>query len=511
MKPFGKDPRDEHLALRPAVAGDVAMVFAWRNLPSIVAAAAHKGTISWAGHERWFAESLRGEARQILIIECDGAPAGQIRVDWTAPDEAEVSLYLLPDFTGRGLGVKAIQLGCQRMAKATGLVRMVAWVRDDNAPSQSAFRKAGFIARGSGEVRPGLGCVEFLQVAPVPHNRLTFGSEEEQAAVRVVRSGGWAGGSELLALEREMARVAGVAHAVAVGTGVGALRLSLLALGVGPGDAVAVPAYSCVALANAVLACGADPVPVDVEPGTWNMAVPALREILIGNPAIKAGVAVHTFGCPAPVAELEALGVPVVEDCSHGFGVAPLGRLGRIAMLSLFATKLIGAGEGGVILTADDTLAARIRSARDYTDQAPSAGRLNDKMTDLEAALARCQLERLPRLLARRAEWARRYTDLLAPQADEGGYFLPEERPRRVWYRYVVAVNDAHAVAAQMAAQGVTAQRPIENWCPAVEAPVSVTARQCNLSLPLYPTLTEGEQDRVVAAFLAAVGSRIPA
>lgn len=511
MKPFCPDPRLEHLALRPAVPADTAMVFGWRNLPSIVEAAAQKGTISWEGHQRWFAESLRGDERQILIIECDGQPAGQIRFDWTGPDEAQISLYLLPAFTGRGLGVKAIQLGCQRMTKATGTVRIVAWVREDNAPSRSAFRKAGFVRSAPGEGRPGLVRVEFFQTATVPHNRLTFGPEEEQAAVRVVRSGHWAGGSELRALESEMARVAGVAHAVGVGSGVGALRLSLLALGVGPGDAVAVPAYSCVALANAVLACGADPVPVDVEPGTWNMAVPALRKILARDSAIKAGIAVHTFGCPAPVEELEALGVPMVEDCSHAFGLAPLGRLGRIAMLSLYATKLIGAGEGGVILTDDATMAARIRAARDYADQAPSAWRLNDKMTDLEAALALCQLERLPRMLARRTELARRYTDLLAPQADEGGFFLPEERPRRVWYRYVVAVNDAQAVAAQMAVHGVAAQRPIENWCPETEAPMSVTARQCNLSLPLYPTLTEAEQDRVIAAFLAAVGSRIPA
>lgn len=347
----------------------------------------------------------------------------------------------------------------------------------------------------------------------VPHNRLTHSTQEEQAVARVVRSGRWAGGAELAQLERRLARVAGVADAVGVGSGVGALRLSLLALGVGPGDSVAVPAYSCVALPNAVLACGAEPVPVDVSPDTWTISVAALRAILAVQPRLKAVIAVHTFGCLAPVRELAALGVPVVEDCSHAFGHGSFGRLGRISMLSLYATKLLGAGEGGMIFTNDTAVADHVRASRDYVDQAPSAHRLNDKLTDLAAALALCQLDRLPRSLARRAELAQRYTEQLAACAAGHDCVLPVVDANRVWYRYTVAVPDAAYVVASLAAQGIAAARPVENWggATSASAPLATRAYDQLVSLPLYPTLTEAEQHLVCAAFVRALSVACPA
>ncbi len=335
----------------------------------------------------------------------------------------------------------------------------------------------------------------------IPHNRLTFGPEEEQAVARVVRSGRWAAGSVLVELEARMAREAGVAFAVGVSSGVSALRLSLLALGVGPGDVVAVPAYSCVALANAVLACGAAPVPVDVDPHTWNLSVAGLRAAIAQQPKLRAAIAVHSFGAVAPVRDLEALGLPVIEDCSHAFGRAPLGRLGRVAMLSLYATKLLGAGEGGMILTDDAGLADFARRSRDYADQGPSTMRLNDKMTDLEAALALCQLDRLPQTLARREALAARYTQALAGVEGE----LPVNQDSRVWYRYAFAArDDAGEVVARLADRGIAAARPVEDWS-ASALPVSTRAFQQLVSLPLYPTLTSDEQDRVIAAVQAAI------
>ncbi len=165
MKEFAHDPLEEHLTLRPAVTADAAMVFAWRNLPSVVEAASQKGVIAWEEHHGWFAASLRSDARQIFIIHSGGQPAGQIRFDWEGSGQAQVSIYLHPRFTGRGLGVKAIQAGCLKIAQATGVVRVLAWVREDNTPSQSAFRKAGFVRSDPGEVRPGLLCLEFMQAA----------------------------------------------------------------------------------------------------------------------------------------------------------------------------------------------------------------------------------------------------------------------------------------------------------------------------------------------------------
>lgn len=340
----------------------------------------------------------------------------------------------------------------------------------------------------------------------IPHNRLSHGSEEEQAVARVVRSGRWVAGRELAELESRLAAVAGVGHAVGVGSGVAALRLALLSLRIGPGDAVAVPAYSCVALPNAVLACGAEVVPVDVQPGSWNICPLALRAARSRCANLRAVIAVHTFGCPAQTVALMSEGLPVIEDCSHGIGHGELGGVGHLAVLSLYASKLLGAGEGGMVLTNDPALAARVRDARDYADKAPSASRLNDKMTDLEAALALCQLDRLPWSLARRAELARHYTAAFEAQSREHACFLPVNAAGRVWYRFAVGVDQPDEVIASMARQGVTAARPVENWGGATaETPVALAAYARLVSLPLYPTLTRAEQAQVCHAFAAAL------
>jgi perosamine synthetase len=494
---------DEILRLRAAGPGDALQLFEWRNLPSIIAVATVRRPIRWEDHRLWFRDALAGGKRSIFVILCDGTPAGQVRFEWLAEGESEISVYLIPDFTGRGLGVAAIRAGCHLAWKKSPGLRITAWVRADNVRSIAAFSRAGFEIDRISPQRPDH--VRFAMRPPcgVPHVRLTHGAEEEAAVARVIRSGRWAGGAEVAMMENAFAHEAGVGHAVGVGSGLGALRLALLALEVGPGSAVAVPAYSCVALANAVLACGARPIPVDVEPDTWSLSPVALRAAKARCPDLSVAIAVHLFGCPARIAELQECGVRVVEDCSHAFGRMSLGRLGTVAVVSLYATKLLSAGEGGVVLTDDAAIAGRIRGARDYTDRTPASWRLNDKMTDVEAALAVCQLRRLPEMLARRDEIAARYADLLAPFVAAGVCRLPINAPGRIWYRYAIGVREADPVIAAMARRGVTAPRPVENWCPdwPQALPASEAAFRTLVSLPIFPTLTPVEQERVAAAF----------
>ena len=197
------------------------------------------------------------------------------------------------------------------------------------------------------------------RVAPVPHNRLTHGRQEELAVAAVVASGQWAGGGRGEELERRLAERAGVPFAICVGSGLAALRLSLRALGVGRGSRVVVPAYSCVALANAALSLGAEPVAVDVTPGTWNLdAAAAARQ------QASAAVVVHTFGCRANLADYRDSAGATIEDCAHAFGLPGLGAGSDVAILSFYATKLIGAGEGGAVLTSSEEIAASVRAHR---------------------------------------------------------------------------------------------------------------------------------------------------
>ena len=350
----------------------------------------------------------------------------------------------------------------------------------------------------------------------VPHNRLTFGEPECEAVLRTVRSGQWAQGPRVRELETALTRLSGVRHAVCVASGLAALRLTLGGMGIRAGDSVLVPAYSCVALANSVLAWGANPVPVEVDSADWNIKPEQCRAQAESSRPL-AVIAVNTFGAPAPVEELSIGGVPVIEDCAHGFRAGTLGsqsgepwlRLrAQVGIFSFYATKPMGGGEGGAVLTNSDQIAEYVRSARDYADQFADGHRMNDKMTDLEASLVLAQLERLPEMIALRETIANRYLEQLADPKFSRIFRLPPRTEERVWYRFAVEMlaTSAQRVIERLKRYGVDAAVPVTDWRPAgsATAPNAERAYRMLVSLPLYPTLTVDEQQAVVEAFLKA-------
>ncbi len=501
--PFGR-------TLRRTTIDDAATLLAWRNQPDIVALGKSKRVVGWDEHRDWLTRVLDRPDHLLLTVVVDGVPAGQIRFDPAEPKISEVSIYLLSQFRGRGLGARALREACTAAFASLDVDEIVAVVRADNEHSHLLFVKIGFredSARSTNEFtrfqlpRPGV----------VPHNRLTFGPEEVDAVATAVASGQWTSGERVAELERRLAAGARVAHAVCVASGTSALRIALLGLGVGPRDRVFVPAYSCVALANAVLACGATPVPVDVESGCWQIDVDLVNALM---PTVRpaACIVVNMFGAAAHVDRMAGWDIPVVEDCAHSFGVtvggAPRGGLTAASVLSFHATKLIAAGEGGAILTNGQKLGAFAASWRDYADQGADGRRLNDQMTDIEASLAICQLDRLDDMLAARRRLATRYSDLLADYASQSKAIgLPEAVADRVWYRFVVEMRTigASETVAYLQKRGIKAALPVESWVPDVEAyPVARRAFERLVSLPLYPTLTVLEQDRVIDALVDA-------
>ena len=343
----------------------------------------------------------------------------------------------------------------------------------------------------------------------IPHNRLTFGQEEVDAAASAVASGWWVSGRESAAFESEIACATSRNSAVSVGSGFAALRLGLVSLGVAEDDEVIVPAYCCVALVNAVMSIGARAVPADIDED-WNLAADAVRSAITKK--TRAIIAVHTFGAPANLDALAQLGVPVVEDCSHGFGEigneAVLGSQADVAVISLHATKFTGCGEGGVVLANGPDIAERVRDLRDYTDKRPSALRMNDKISDIEAAIARCQLRRLKSICQAREERSKRYDEAL--QGLEAGGLLrrPSRGRPRIWYRYAIEVTQGRLekLSERLRSRGVDTAQPVDNWHSGDirSWPRSRHAYQSLLSLPLYPTLQPDEQDRVIEEMVSA-------
>jgi dTDP-4-amino-4,6-dideoxygalactose transaminase len=344
----------------------------------------------------------------------------------------------------------------------------------------------------------------------IPHSRPQVSEEDAQAVARVVRGGQLAQGPEVEAFEREMAARVGAPAAAAVSSGTAALEAALRALDVGPGGEVIVPSYACDALHHAVTRCGAEPVLADADPLTLTLS-PIEAERRLG-PRTRAIVVPHAFGRAVALEPFEALGVPVVEDCAQALGARiggrAVGSLGRLAVCSFYATKMLATGEGGMVLGPPD-LVARVRDGRDYDERDDLVPRGNTKLTDMQAALGRSQLRRLDAFVARRRAVAARYRERLAALPCR---LPPDAGDAHVYHRFVVGVDAPLAsMLPAMHARGVMARRPV--FRPLHRAlglpgfPEAERLWQTCVSLPCYPALTD-EQVATVARTLAEVLGR---
>ncbi|WP_405764813.1 DegT/DnrJ/EryC1/StrS family aminotransferase [Streptomyces sp. NBC_01538] len=359
-----------------------------------------------------------------------------------------------------------------------------------------------------------------------------LGEEEAKAASDAVLSGWVAQGPRVAAFERAFAERVGAEHGIAVSSCTTALHLSLVALGLGPGDEVVVPSLSFIATANAVRYVGAEPVFADVDPATGNLTVTTVDAVR--TPRTKAVLAVHQGGVPADVHSLRAAcadwDLPLVEDaaCAIGstVGGKPVGQGALIAAWSFHPRKLVTTGEGGMITTDDAEWAARLRRLREHGMNASAAERhssskpvlesylevgYNYRMTDVQAAIGLVQLGKLDAMIARRRELAARYDVLLRDVPGLTPVRDPEHGQSNFQSYWVLLDQDFPVgrddLLAVLAEAGVSARRGImaSHLEPAYEghpsAPLPVTERisRDSLILPLFHTLTEAQQDRVVA------------
>jgi perosamine synthetase len=327
---------------------------------------------------------------------------------------------------------------------------------------------------------------------------------------------GWisSSGKYVELFEAGFAEFCGVRHAVACCNGTVALHVALLALGVGPGDEVIVPTLTFVATANAVTYCGARAVFVDSEPETWNLD-PAQVEAKI-TPRTKGIIAVHLYGHPAEMDALRAVarrrGLFVLEDAAEAHGALHKGRragsLGDVAAFSFYANKIIATGEGGMVVTDDDALAARVRLLRGQGMDAerrywfPVVG-YNYRMMNIPAAIGLAQLERAEWHMGRRREVADTYMRLLrgVPQLS---WQTEREWTRHAYWMFTVILGDEtradrDGLMARLYEQGVETRPvfyPVHTLPPYRESargeefPVAERLARRGISLPTWAGLS---------------------
>ena len=329
--------------------------------------------------------------------------------------------------------------------------------------------------------------------------------------MEVIRTGHVACGPQTWAFERELAEYWSAPFCVTTNSGTAALHLALLAVGVKPGDEVIVPSYVCAAVLNAVRYSQAREVVVDCACSGVNLDPEGVKKSISCKTA--AIVVPHMFGQPARVNEIGELGPPVIEDIAQSPGAfgeeGLLGTVGRMAVVSFYATKLLTTGAGGAILAKDRADYEFIGNLVDYDKRPDYQVRFNYRMGDLAAAIGRVQLRRLDGMLGKRKKLAKRYEKALQnfPNVQ---ILTPTETTfgRPVFYRFVVAFSTVNIeeLMTHLEHQGIEAKRPV--YAPLhhmlhldpKDFPQAETIHQQGLSLPLYPDLTESEQDKIIAS-----------
>jgi dTDP-4-amino-4,6-dideoxygalactose transaminase len=331
----------------------------------------------------------------------------------------------------------------------------------------------------------------------------------------VLESGRFILGPEVESFEREAAAFLGVPHAIGVANGTDALVLSLQALGIGPGDEVICPAFTFYATAEAIARAGATPVFADIDPGTLNLdSEDAAARI---SPRTKAIVAVHLFGRPAPLAELSALGLPLVEDAAQAFGADGVASTGVCSTFSFFPTKnLFALGDGGLVTSLDDEVAERVRMLRFHGSRDKVTFELvgtNSRLDAIQAAALRVFLPHLTGWNAARREAAARYAELGLGDLVE----LPRDEPGHVYHMYVVRSPQRAELAAALNVAGIASAAyyatPL-HLQPALahlgwergSLPETERAAVENLAVPMWGGIGATEQERVVEAVRAALG-----
>ncbi|MCL2524192.1 MAG: aminotransferase class I/II-fold pyridoxal phosphate-dependent enzyme [Betaproteobacteria bacterium] len=365
-------------------------------------------------------------------------------------------------------------------------------------------------------------------------------SPEDIAAVTAVLNSGWiTTGAKTAALEAAFCELTGARHAVAMASATAALHLYLIAKGIGPGAEVVTPSLTWVSTINLITLLGAKPVYVDVDRDNLMTTADAIERAI--TPRTRLIIPVHFAGAPLDLDPIRALaaarGIALLEDTAHALGAhyksIPVGR-GADSIFSLQAIKNVTAAEGGVLVTDDDELAAKLRRLRfhglgvDAYDRAtqgrnPQAEVIEPgfkyNLPDMCSALALSQLARLDRINARRAELAARYHELLRDLPQVQPLLAPTWPHRHAWHLFVVRVPERDTFIEAMKAQGIGCgihfravhqQKYYRELNAGAQPPLPNTewnsARIC--SLPLFPDMSDADIERVVHAMRTVLATR---
>jgi perosamine synthetase len=366
----------------------------------------------------------------------------------------------------------------------------------------------------------------------IPINMPKVGEEEAQAVLEVVRQGpltnALGAGPKTVEFERNYAKFAGVKHAIAMNTGTAALHAAIAAMGIKQGDEVILPSFTFVATAEAVVLAGATPVFADIDPETYNLSPPAVEKAITKN--TKVIMPVDLYGFSADIKPLKEIasehGLALVEDAAQAHGATyegkPAGTFADAACWSLYASKNMTTGEGGVVTTDNDQVEDTLRMIRTHGEKTKYASLIignNYRMSELQAAIGVVQLQKLPSFVAKRRQNAQQLTRVLRKNSR---LILPWESSDRLhsWYLYTVRLSDGteterNRLLEELKKQGIGAEayyvNPVhlmpfyrENFL-STKLPETDKASKQVFSLPIHPSVSEAQVDYIGETVLSLI------
>ena len=337
----------------------------------------------------------------------------------------------------------------------------------------------------------------------VPHYRPSFSLHEITAVRKVIDSGYIAQGERVMELEITLAEFVEKKFGVAVSSGTTALILALKALKVTSGDEVIIPAYTCTALWHAVKAVGGVPIFADIEVKYRNLDPVDVKRKMTSK--TKSVIFPHMFGQPGRIQDVYDLGIPVIEDIAQSIGARisdrPIGTFGTVSISSFYATKVIGAGEGGIVFTNDKTVENYLRDVREYDEKETLSPRTNAKMNDITATIALEQFRRLPEFTARRKKIVAQYESILKNRIE-----IPVRDPRFQSNLYRCIISHPEKTADELIQSGkengITLRKPvykpIHTYFNEYNFKNTESAWKKQVSIPIFPDMNDSETDTVI-------------
>jgi perosamine synthetase len=341
----------------------------------------------------------------------------------------------------------------------------------------------------------------------IPHSRPTIEEDDIKAVSDVMRSLQISIGPKTKIFEKKLSDFIGVNDAVATSSGSTALHLALECLDVGKNDEVILPTGVCHSLLNSIHYCGAKPVLVDIDYDDLNISVADVKRNITTK--TKAIIAPHMYGKPADLNGLMDFGIYIIEDCAHAIGASlgnkKVGAIGDAAMFSFYSTKMMATGEGGMVTFKSKEAMEKARDLREYNFKETYKLRYNYKMTDMQASMGITQLEKLPAFIEKRRALAESYNNAFQSMP----VVLPDINGS-VFYRYIFHLKKPNVmkIVNALEKKGISSQCPVHPLHRMLDLKGFENAEKAMktaLSIPIYPSLSSEEFDKIVEIVKAEI------